>query len=103
MKKVTTVIVGYGDRGSIYADYAKKYPEELEIKAVVDPDEYRMGLAREKFNLKDGQCIYSFDELVKLGKIADCAIVATMDLLHYSQAKTLLQQNMLSARKKKSS
>ncbi len=91
MKKVTTVIVGYGDRGSIYADYAKKYPEELEIKAVVDPDEYRMGLAREKFNLKDEQCIYSFDELVKLGKIADCAIVATMDLLHYSQAKTLLQ------------
>jgi len=90
MKKITTVVVGYGDRGSIYADYASKYPEELEIKAVVDPDSFRMDIAKQKFNLKDEQCILDFDKFVKMGKIADCAIVTTMDTLHYIQAKTLL-------------
>ena len=39
--KISAVVVGYGDRGSIYADYAAKYPEELVIEAVVDPDRYR--------------------------------------------------------------
>lgn len=91
--KVKVVIVGYGDRGSIYANYAAKYPEELEIVAVVDPDLFRLGMAKEKFNLDKSQCLTSFDELLSRGKIADCAVVATMDQLHYEQAKALLYQN----------
>ena len=91
--KVKVVIVGYGDRGSIYANYAAKYPEELEIVAVVDPDLFRLGMAKEKFNLDQSQCLTSFDELLSRGKIADCAVVATMDQLHYEQAKALLYQN----------
>ena len=91
--KVKVVIVGYGDRGSVYANYASKYPEGLEIVAVVDPDLYRLGMAQEKFNLDKSQCLTSFDELLKRGKIAECAVVATMDQLHYEQAKALLGQN----------
>ena len=91
--KVKVVIVGYGDRGSIYANYAAKYPEELEIVGVVDPDLFRLGMAKEKFNLDQSQCLTSFDELLSRGKIADCAVVATMDQLHYEQAKALLYQN----------
>ena len=91
--KVTVVIVGYGDRGSIYANYAAQYPEELEVVAVVDPDPFRMGLAKEKFHLKDEQCISDFNDLLARGKIADCAVVATMDQLHYEQATALLKQN----------
>lgn len=91
--KVKVVIVGYGDRGSIYANYAAQYPEELEIVAVVDPDPFRLGMAKEKFDLHKSQCITDFDELLSRGKIADCAVVATMDQLHYEQAKALLGQN----------
>ncbi len=90
MKKITTVIVGYGDRGSIYADYADKHPEELEIAAVVDPDAFRLSLAKEKFGLDDEKCLSDFNELLQKGRIADCAVVATMDELHYEQAKALL-------------
>ena len=49
--QIKAVVVGYGDRGSIYADYATKFPEELKIEAVGDPDLFRLGLAKEKFNL----------------------------------------------------
>lgn len=93
MKKITTVVVGYGDRGSIYADYADKNPDELEIVAVVDPDPFRLNMAKEKFRLSDEQCLTDFHTLVRKGKIADCAIVATMDALHYEQGKALLEQN----------
>lgn len=91
--QIKAVVVGYGDRGSIYADYATKFPEELKIEAVVDPDLFRLGLAKEKFDLSDEQCLTNFDALIAKGKIADFAIVATMDQLHYEQAKALLQQN----------
>ena len=53
--QIKTVVVGYGDRGSIYADYAARFPEQLKIEAVVDPDLFRLGLAKEKFNLSDSQ------------------------------------------------
>ena len=88
--QIKTVVVGYGDRGSIYADYAARFPEQLKIEAVVDPDLFRLGLAKEKFNLSDSQCLTDFDALISKGKIADFAIVATMDQLHYEQAKALL-------------
>lgn len=91
--QVKAVVVGYGDRGAIYADYAMKHPEELKIEAVVDPDLFRLGLAKEKFDLSNEQCFTNFDELIAKGKIADFAIVATMDQLHYAQSKALLLQD----------
>lgn len=90
--QVKAVVVGYGDRGSIYADYAFRYPEELKIEAVVDPDPFRLELAKEKFKLKDEQCLTDFETLLSKGKIADFAIIATMDQLHYEQAKALMMQ-----------
>ena len=87
--QVKAVVVGYGDRGAIYADYAAKHPQELKIEAVVDPDIFRLRLAKEKFNLSDEQCLTSFEKLIRKGKIADFAIVATMDQLHYAQSKAL--------------
>lgn len=91
--KIKAIVVGYGDRGSIYSNYAVQYPEELEIVAVVDPNSFRLGLAKEKFKLSNEQCLTDFNDLLKKGKIADFAIVATMDQLHYEQAKSLLLQN----------
>ncbi|PWM74259.1 MAG: gfo/Idh/MocA family oxidoreductase [Bacillota bacterium] len=91
--QIKAVVVGYGDRGSVYADYAIKNSEELKIEAVVDPDVFRLKLAKEKFNLDDEQCLSNFEDLIAKGKIADFAIVATMDQLHYEQSKALLLQD----------
>ncbi len=95
--KVKAVVIGYGNRGAIYANYAFKYPSELEIVAVVDTDEYRLSLAKQKFNLEPSQCITTFEEFVGMEKFADCAIVATMDELHYDMAKAVIDKgyNML--------
>lgn len=91
MKKVTAAVIGYGDRGSVYSNYAFTNPDELEIVAVVDINPYRLSLAKEKFHLKDEQLYTDFEVFLKQGKVADAAFVTTMDALHYYQAISLLK------------
>ncbi|MGI6713856.1 MAG: Gfo/Idh/MocA family protein [Bacilli bacterium] len=89
---VSAVIVGYGDRGSIYGKYAVDHPELLEIKAVVDPNEFKLNLAKERFHLRDEQLFTSFEEFIAKDKFADATIVATMDELHYYHGKSCLEK-----------
>ena len=37
MGKIQAVVLGYGNRGASYSDYAVKHPDGLEIVAVADP------------------------------------------------------------------
>ena len=41
-------VIGYGQRGSIYANYALQNPEEFVVTAIVDNDENRRKLAASK-------------------------------------------------------
>ena len=42
MKKISCVILGYGDRSSRYADYARQVPNELEVVGVIDVNELQL-------------------------------------------------------------
>lgn len=55
MKKIKCVVLGYGDRGSRYAEYAKFKPDELEIVGVIDTNETKRNLCKEAYGLKDEQ------------------------------------------------
>ena len=48
-RKLYATIVGYGNRGQVYADYALECPDEFGIAAVVDPNEFKLCEAKEKF------------------------------------------------------
>ncbi len=45
MKKIRMAVIGYGDRGSIYASYALQEKEQVEVVAVVDVSKDRLNLA----------------------------------------------------------
>mgnify|MGYP003298304132 CR=1 FL=1 len=90
--KTTAVIVGYGDRGSVYGKYAVDHPELFEIVAVVDPNTFKLGVAKERFHLKDEQLYTSFEEFISKDKFADAVILTTMDELHYPQGKEVLKK-----------
>lgn len=96
-KKLWAAVVGYGNRGQVYADYSLDYPEELGIAAIIDPNEFKLSEAKKRYNLKDEQLFKSLDEF--LTKRPDCDIVinATMDALHYVTAMKILaaKYNML--------
>lgn len=41
MRKIKVAAIGAGNRLNAYAEYARLYPKELEIVAVVEPNEVR--------------------------------------------------------------
>ena len=90
MKKVSVVVIGFGDRGDIYAKYALSEPDKMQVVAVVDPSKDRLNLAKKKHSLKDEQLFENVDDFVKSGIRADLIINATMDQQHYEVLKKTL-------------
>ena len=76
MKKVNLVLIGAGDRGTTYADLGAESCPEMEIVAVADPDPVRRNYIKDKFQLSDDACFEYGEDLLKLPKMADAAIIA---------------------------
>lgn len=90
MNKVKAIIMGFGDRGQVYAEYAKKAPERFEIVGVVDPDTVRVEKAKKLYGLSDDMCFTDPQKFYAKGKICDAVINATMDSLHFKTTVPLL-------------
>ena len=90
MNKVKAIVMGFGDRGQVYAEYAKKAPDKFEIVGVVDPDPVRVEKAKRLYGLRDETCFTDPAEFYAKGKICDAVINATMDSLHYETTVPLL-------------
>lgn len=86
MKKLKVVLIGAGSRGIIYTDYMAEAPDKYEIVAVAEPIDNRRNYIKEKHGLDDSMCFTTWEPLLDLGKIADIAIIATMDRDHMGPA-----------------
>ena len=89
-RKIWAAIVGYGNRGQVYADYSLDCPNELGIAAIVDPNEFKLAEAQKRYNLSKDRLFKSFDEFLKKSVECDLVINATMDSLHYETAMQIL-------------
>ena len=92
MKKLTAVVLGYGMRGSTYARYATDHPDEVEIVAIADPVENKRAYAKEKHNLPDDMLFTDWKDVAKLPKLADFAIIAMQDNMHYEPALACIEK-----------
>jgi predicted dehydrogenase len=90
-KKLWGVVVGYGNRGQVYADYTFDNPEEFGVAAVVDPNKFKLQEAQKRYGLSDGQLFESFEEFLKAKIPCDFVINATMDQYHYETAMQILE------------
>ena len=91
MKKIKLAVVGYGNRGQVYADYSLDEPTEVEVAAVVDPNEYKLQVAKERYGLSDKQVFTSYADFVASGIDVDIVANATMEQLHYETALEILK------------
>ena len=83
MKKIRMMILGYGQRGRIYGDYALRFPDEFEVVSVADTDAERRAAAKSLF----GCPVYAeCEEMLKAGIKADLVAVATQDVDHERHA-----------------
>ena len=83
MQPKTAIIIAAGNRGTIYARYDLEYPNEMKIVGVAEPIPERRNYIRDTFNLSEDQCFSSWEEILEQGKLADIAIISTMDQDHY--------------------
>lgn len=92
MKKINAVVMGFGDRGQIYASYAKKAPDKMQIVGCVDPDPVRLEKAKRIYGLKDENCFADPAAFYAREKFCDAVINATMDDLHVKTTLPLLEK-----------
>ncbi len=84
MKKLKVILIGAGNRGKTYTDIMRKHPDKFEIVAVAEPIDNRREHIQRRHKLPDNMCFSDWAPLLELGKIADLAIVSTMDRQHYA-------------------
>lgn len=86
MKKIKVILIGAGGRGTCYTSYMAKMPEQFEVVAVAEPIDSRRENIKKTHNIPDEMCFTDYKPLLKLGKIADLAVIATMDRDHFEPA-----------------
>ena len=83
------IVIGAGSRGSIYGNWAVKNGIEIAAVAELRPD--RRKEAADRWNVPQDMRFADGKELLSLGKIADAAIICTMDRDHYGHVMLALK------------
>ena len=78
------VLIGAGQRGMIYAKYAREKGHE--ITAVAETDASRRAIAGDLFGIPADRRFTGGEELLSQPKLGDAAIIATMDRDHFREA-----------------
>ena len=82
------ILIGAGSRGTIYGSWA--HAHHIEIAAIAELRRERLENAAKEWNVPRERCFTDTAELFALGKIADAAIIATMDRDHYGHVMAAL-------------
>jgi len=90
-RQISLVIVGAGDRGQVYADLAASDPR-VRIAAVADPDERRRNTLAERHAVPSTHRYSDWRDVIQQPRIADAAVIATLDRLHHEPALALAEQ-----------
>lgn len=91
MKRIRAVIIGAGNRGISYASLMAQLPEQYEVVAVADRDKARRDNVQQMHDLPDEACFSDWEELLSKPKMADLAVIATLDQLHYAPAMKAIE------------
>lgn len=86
MQKIKFILIGAGQRGTAYVKFGAEICPEFELVGVADPDPIRRNYIKEKFSLDDSVCFDSWEDILALPKMADAAIIATQDQMHFDPA-----------------
>ena len=82
-KILTAVLIGAGNRGKKYTDVMARIPDKYKVIAVAEPLESRRNIIQRTHNIPDEMCFTDWTDLFALGKIADIAVISTMDQQHF--------------------
>ena len=91
MKQYSFITIGCGSRGTTYTTEMLKMPEKYKLVAMADPLSERRRRYAEKFGIAKEQCYADWREILSRPKMADIAIIATLDHMHYEPAMRAIE------------
>ena len=92
MEKKKVILIGCGFRGKKYIYTMKERCDDyFEVVAIADPNDRRREYVRKTHGLPENMAFKTAEELLSLGKIADVAIIATMDRDHFGPAMKAIE------------
>ncbi len=91
MRRLKVILIGAGNRGETYTSIMYEMPEKYQVVAVAEPIDSRREEIREKHGISEDMCFKEWTSLLALGKIADIAIIATMDQQHFEPAMKAIE------------
>lgn len=83
IKMIKAIIIGAGQRGLAYADYALSYPNEIKIVGIAEPRLERLNEMADTHGIDEKFRFTNWEDVFKKQKFADLVIVATQDRMHY--------------------
>ena len=82
-KPITVVVIGAGNRGRMYASYAKTYNDNIKVVGVSDIIESRCNRIADQHGVPQENRFGHYREVFERPKMADAVIIATPDDRHY--------------------
>lgn len=90
-KTVTAIILGAGNRGSVYGGYAAQFPNEFKIVGVAEPIPFRNDRCAKLHNIVVENRFNTWEDVFKRPKFADAIVISTPDNLHYAPCMKALE------------
>lgn len=93
MKTLKAIVIGCGSRGHGYAKFMHNSDGKYEVVAIADISEGRRKAVREAVpTLREENCYAAWEELLSKPKMADIAVIATLDDLHLAPTRKAIEQ-----------
>ena len=86
------ILIGAGGRGKTYTDVAKEMNGDFEVVAVAEPIDDRRQYIQKTHAIPDERCFTTWEPLLAKPKMADVAIIATMDRDHFAPAMAAIEK-----------
>src|SRR5690606_28155289 len=90
-KPVTAITIGCGARGTVYGNYALKFPDKLKIVGIAEPHEFRNNKYAKAHKIADENRFNTWEDVFKRPKFADAVIISTPDRLHFGPCMKALE------------
>ncbi len=88
----TVILIGAGLRGIAYTDFALEHKDKYKVVAVAEPVEARRESMKKLHKIPDNMCFESWEELLDMPKIADLAMICTMDKGHFEPCMKAIER-----------
>lgn len=82
-KPVTAVTLGAGNRGNVYGNYGRSYPDQLDIVGVAEPIAVRRQRYSDQHDIPPDNQFTTWEHVFDRPKMADAVLITTPDHLHY--------------------